>query len=790
MRSPFGVFRKQQKLLMAGLVILCMFAFTLADFLQPQHFPTLLGMIAFGLIFYLLGQPTGKGGWYALAGVILGFAVVSLVPQFWGPDPAATSTVGTLSEEELREKLEQRRRANQFILQVYQSGFGARPDIQSEISREMARIGDISSFPENLREMFMNSIIQQASQRLQMWERGFQNFAFAPLEERLESAREATVREWVMAEQADELGIEVSNAAITEYLQKASGGRLSREQFTEFRKDMGLSEAELYDLLRYHIKARQYLILTFPQAMTPPQKQWEFYKRATVKQTMELAKIPVSAFTDQIADPSDAELSTFYDQYKNRQPPGIITRTEGWTEPVEILSPEPAFAVPRRIKLAYLTARIPDYKPTDQEIAEHFEKNIEDYPNPAYSRPLEDIPRPQTPGGPAIAQPSTRGKTLPAWAEKREHLTLEQAKGQVRSDLVYAHQQRIREQNDKLISQAMTLMNDLSLARLAEGDKQKSPQEISDELKAFAQDNGLEYTVPESAWTAKEMTATKVGQAMEVDIRSNPLPGQVQAAVLPGGANVVYLTFIGSTEEELYRPNQAISPDEVDTRYAYWKIEDHPPASPEWGDLSEDRRQEVAHAWKIQKARDLANQRAIALKDKLKEALAKEPKETQEGETPAPPKDLQTVLDEMNATITGKEGGKEIVVAIAPAVQWMQDPDPQTGLRFGTVPGAPKAGEKFMEAAFHDLEEPGDLAVLVNADATVYFVAKLVDREYGEGKSLESLREAFLSQAGTPAMQLVSELVYQQNQEVFQKWRQQFDEKFKINVAEVEAPLE
>src|SRR5688500_11441922 len=115
MRSPFGVFRKQQKILMAGLVVLCMFAFTLADFLQPQHLPTLLGMVAFGLIFYLLGQPTGKGGWYAVAGVVLGFAVVSMVPKFWGPEPAATSTIGTLSEQQLRETDHPRRGANQSI---------------------------------------------------------------------------------------------------------------------------------------------------------------------------------------------------------------------------------------------------------------------------------------------------------------------------------------------------------------------------------------------------------------------------------------------------------------------------------------------------------------------------------------------------------------------------------------------------------------------------------------------------------------------------------------------------
>jgi hypothetical protein len=76
MRSPFGIFRKHGTILTAGLVVLCMFAFTLADFLTPQHFPALLAMLAFGVIFYLLGQPSGKGGWYAAFGLVLGIVVV------------------------------------------------------------------------------------------------------------------------------------------------------------------------------------------------------------------------------------------------------------------------------------------------------------------------------------------------------------------------------------------------------------------------------------------------------------------------------------------------------------------------------------------------------------------------------------------------------------------------------------------------------------------------------------------------------------------------------------------
>ena len=771
MRSPFGIFRKHGTILTAALVVLCMFAFTLADFLRPEHLPALLGMTAFAALFYLLGQPSGKGGWFAAVGAVLGLMAMQFVPNFWKPAPAATTAVGELSDEELHEKVEQRQKANQFILNVYQVGMPPRPSLQDMMSR----------LPRELmsNQQIFQMVMQQTMQQQQAWDRGFQNFGFAPLEESLESARESAVREWVMAKQADEIGIRVSDKAVTEYLQKASNNRLTAEQFTELRKETGMSEADLYDVLRYHIKARQYLLLTFPSVMTPPEQQWEFYKRATVRQDMALAKIPVQAFVDQVADPSDADLSAFYDQYKTREPEGILTRDEGWIEPVEIMTPEPAFAIPRRIQLEYLTARVTPYEPTDAEVVEYFEQHKQGYPNPAFSRPFEpeDIPEPLTPNGPAVAQKPKREAHTPAWAEKEEFLTFHQAREEVRADLIYEKQQEAREANDKLISKALSRMNELSLNYQSQGNDHKEPTEIAAELKKFAEENGLEYTVTK-ALTAKQMTAQPIGKAMEVEINPTPLPGQPKVAVRPDGACVTYLAFRGSNPEERYRPTQVISPNELDTRSVFWKIEDLPRETPEWGDLSDEKRSDVERAWKMQEARDIANKRATELRDAVRDYLAKQPKD-------AEPKDLALILEELKEeTVTGKEQGPKLVVTSSPNIQWMQPPSQSSPPRIGTVIGVSKAGEKFMEAAFHDFEKVDDVGVLVNADASEYYVGRLLDRQYGEGDSLESLREAFLNQAGTPALQTMSELIFQQNQELIQKWRQSFDEKYKIQVAQ------
>ncbi len=267
MRSPFGIFRKHGTILTAGLVVLCMFAFTLSQFLRPEHLPILLGMLAFGAIFYLLGQPSGKGGWYAIAGAMVGLVVISMVvPAFFKPAPAAKTTLGEISEAKLHTMIEQRRNANQFIYKIYRMGFGERPDAQAILASQMR---DIARFPPEQRQMFMNLILSrslpQIEQNQRIWDIGFRHFRFAPLQEPMEVAREATVREWVMSKQADEIGIRVSNLAVTEYLTKASNGQLSREQFTDLRKELHLSEAELFEILRYHIKAHQYELLAYPR---------------------------------------------------------------------------------------------------------------------------------------------------------------------------------------------------------------------------------------------------------------------------------------------------------------------------------------------------------------------------------------------------------------------------------------------------------------------------------------------------------------------------------------------
>lgn len=792
MQSPFGIFRKHGTILTAGLVVLCMFAFTLADFLQPQHLPAILGMFALGTIFYLLGQPSGKGGLFGVVGALLGLVIVSLVPGFWGPPPAASTAVGDLSEEELQELIQKRQIANQFMAAVYQVGAGPRPSLQSLFSQ----FPSLASNPQ-LIQMLAPRVFQQQA----MWDRGFQNFGFIVNEETLEGQREATVREWVMAQEADDLGIRVSNATVTEFIKKAANRKLSDTQFKRFREETGLSEAALYDVLRYQIKVKQYHVLVNPThsfanslespmgnlQVLPPEQLWEFYKRATIQQDMDLISLPVKDFENKISDPSEAELASFFEMYKNRFPQGVITRQEGWTQPVEALSPEPAFGVPRRIKLAYFTSKIPpesSYSPTEEELKAFYEKNITDFPNPSFQEPLEDesVPEPLTPGGPAVAQkPKPTGG--PAWAEKREYLDFHQAKDNVKDAFIFDRQQVAREENDRRISKLIKRMSELSAAWQIEGEGHMTPQEISDELVKYAQEIGFEkdsYTVPENAWTPEEMTDRKIGQAVEVDINPNPGEGERRVTAATNGATVAFQMFQNTGPQDLFQPNQAISRSEADTRYVYWKIEDHAAYVPEWNTLTKAKQTEVREAWKMVKARDLAKAKAEEIQKALAEHFEKKPAEGMAD------RDLQKAVDDLKL----KGGaGKDLNVQFVPTFQWLQPPSFQTGTppRLGVVVGVPKAGERFMEVAFNELDpetEKESLGVLVNADGTEYYVGKVLHRQYGQRETLEGLREAYLQETeSTPAMQTVSYLQSQQARELQEKWQQEFMAKYNINVA-------
>ncbi len=342
--SPFRVFRKHQRLLMALLIGLAMFAFVFLGSLPSLGSAGAQGLIPLVFVllgaaaFWLVGTQMGNPSTYALVGAVIGAAVGLWFPKLGGPKPAVETSVGSISPRELQLLVRKRNVANQFIQRIYAEGFPP-PDSQS------------------------NPMIRQLM--LQFWQQGLENVRFR-INPRLPVERDVVLG-YLLRKEADRLGITVSDEVVTNHIKQVSRGKLSTQRFREILAEMGLTENQLYDILRDELKAQLALQLLAPPAFETPHEQWENYRKLNVRASIEVAVVNVEEFLSQVPDPPEDELRSFFEQYKEHFP--------GELDPAA-----PGFRQPRRLQLAYVEAdrrsMEKKIKPvTDEDIRRFYEEN-------------------------------------------------------------------------------------------------------------------------------------------------------------------------------------------------------------------------------------------------------------------------------------------------------------------------------------------------------------------------------------------------------------------------------
>jgi hypothetical protein len=347
MKSPFAIFRKHQKVAMVVLGILVMFAFVIGDALQnlsssgmsPQ-FRAILFAVFGAVVLGGFGYTSGRGKEYALTGFILGAVLGVVVPWYFGPAPAVeTQNAGNLTEQELRDLVDRKRIANQFLIAACDS-------TMLEMDRRML------NFPQARRYLE-----QKRQQRLGP-------FYF-------QDAIEANVLQtFLMNYEAEQMGITVSNDTINDYIRRLTlqqdskdptkSNSLTATQFHEILKRMGLSEKEFFDLLREEIKAKMAMELIAPPNLSTPQQFWQSYQKLNVRQQLDAVALDVETFTADIPDPSQGDLTAFFSQHRegfpNQNGPGV-----------------PGFRQPRKIRLQYLEA---DAESAKEEVLKTIDKDL------------------------------------------------------------------------------------------------------------------------------------------------------------------------------------------------------------------------------------------------------------------------------------------------------------------------------------------------------------------------------------------------------------------------------
>jgi len=308
MASPFKVFRKNQKLMLAILAILAMVAFVII--------PNL------GKVFEGNGRSRAA-------------------------EVAVTTKYGDFNEQQLQNMRDFRDRLFRFLT-----------DIQIE-----AAAPGLRASPE----------FRQIAGQLQLRARARRVLA-AILGDAGDLNDEAVVDTWILARQAEELGIEVTDETVTKSLQVLSNDRLpynsadpNKPGMRQLLKENGLTERDLFQQMRMVLLAAA-LRTTFDKSLdprgTPPAQRWDYFRR--INRTVDAEVLPVSTeqFMNEISDPGEAALEEFFRRYKDRA--------------AEPDSPEFGFKEPYKVSVEYVRVGVDDfYDPssvTEAEIQQYEEE--------------------------------------------------------------------------------------------------------------------------------------------------------------------------------------------------------------------------------------------------------------------------------------------------------------------------------------------------------------------------------------------------------------------------------
>jgi hypothetical protein len=186
-------------------------------------------------------------------------------------------------------------------------------------------------------------------------------------------SEEQVVRSMMLAKEAAANGLVVSDAAINDFLGQWTNNLVRPDQFRDIIAGlrlgpMGVSQRDVFDTLRSELSARN-MFLLFQTGFSgdPPGWRWDYFCRLERQATIEAVPVVVESVADQVAEPSVAELRSFFDRYKDDLP--------------EPRSTDPGFREPHRVKYQYLIAKREAFVDkakaavTDAEIAEYYEKN-------------------------------------------------------------------------------------------------------------------------------------------------------------------------------------------------------------------------------------------------------------------------------------------------------------------------------------------------------------------------------------------------------------------------------
>ncbi|HWL10369.1 MAG TPA: hypothetical protein VNQ76_18335, partial [Planctomicrobium sp.] len=366
MTSPFILMRRYEKTMMVIVTGVAMVSFVLLGAVQnPQDIPAPLLVIfaaaTLGAVAWLAGLSRGKAVEWGLSGALIGgiFGLVGLMST--REASAVLTSNGNLTATDLSRLARQRSIANSFVQLAFQNSFGISmpPQLQRQFMFGFSAGGEAES-----RDLIAGELLRREAEGMGMV---ISNQVVMEFIKRLTSKpglQEAIQRAGAQLDPQTQMYLMFLGAQVQER-------PLTREAFTKIRSQLRVSESELLDALRNELKTVQAFELLYGRNELTPETFWEFYRQLNVKQSADVAVIPVADFIKPDMKPSELELQDLFSQYRDNTP--------GFTVNGQPEEGRPGFLQPRRFQLGYLEAVYDQIEPlvgevTDEEIQKRYEE--------------------------------------------------------------------------------------------------------------------------------------------------------------------------------------------------------------------------------------------------------------------------------------------------------------------------------------------------------------------------------------------------------------------------------
>ncbi|MBR2005117.1 MAG: hypothetical protein IJ991_13180, partial [Thermoguttaceae bacterium] len=337
--NPFSVFRRNQKAWMAGLTLFTMFSF-----------------IALGSMVQCVGTGGQQNG--AQYGAV-----------------AKTAKYGTLDELSFQTARDNATRLARFARTALFS-------LDVEAWNQTAQMAQF--IPESYLVQFYISSLAEKDQEMAARAYALDRFA-TELEFALNNSQ-AMVDRWLVLQFAYENGMAADDAAATQELKRLVGGALNDEAWQAALNSGGLSERALLDLLKEQVAySRAVSKYALPNSIAATRDMAEAFEATNRSMKANVAAFNAADYVDQVAEPSEAELKKFYEQYRN------VTANAS--------SATPGFSQPTKIALEVVRAEITDEvlaSITDEEIQKYYDEHREEFKKPVAPPAAPELPTAET----------------------------------------------------------------------------------------------------------------------------------------------------------------------------------------------------------------------------------------------------------------------------------------------------------------------------------------------------------------------------------------------------------